>query len=216
MPRRHFSLVQLAFIIAGPSAIAQDWPNWRGPQYNGSAKATGLPVKFSRTQGVKWAADLPGPSAGTPIIYKDYVFVTSTDLKAQELVALCFNRVNGKLRWRQVAGSGYLPGGAGNRIMLEDRSNYASPSPVTDGKHVVFFYGNGDLVSFTIDGKKLWARNIQKEYGDFAFQWTFSSTPPVIRRQALPPGAAAQHSCRRRPGAAGRGVVLAGGKPSNR
>src|SRR5690242_63428 len=95
---RQIVLALLAFVAVTPSVRAQDWTNWRGPYFNGSADATGLPVKFSRTQGVKWAADLPGPSAGTPVIYRDYVFISSTDLKAQELVALCFNRVNGKLR----------------------------------------------------------------------------------------------------------------------
>ena len=200
MLQKRLALIALLFSANIPSAFAQDWTNWRGPNFNGSTQATGLPVKFSRTQGVKWAADLPGPSAGTPIIYRDYVFVSSTDLKAQELVALCFNRKTGKLRWRQVAGSGYMPGGAGNRIMLEDRSNYASPSPVTDGKHVVFFYGNGDLVCFTTDGRKIWARNFQKEYGDFAFQWTFSSTPQLYGGKLY-----AQILQRNQPAAGGRG-----------
>jgi outer membrane protein assembly factor BamB len=48
---------------------------------------------------------------------------------------------------------------------------------VTDGQIVVFFYGNGTLAAFELDGKPLWKRNIQKDYGDFAFLWTFSSSP---------------------------------------
>src|SRR5206468_3658760 len=51
------------------------------------------------------------------------------------------------------------------------------PSPATDGQRVIFFYGNGDLVAYDVDGKQLWKRNIQKEYGEFAFQWTFSTSP---------------------------------------
>jgi outer membrane protein assembly factor BamB len=56
---------------------------------------------------------------------------------------------------------------------------------------VVFFYGNGELAAFDLDGKPLWNRNIEKDYGDFAFQWTFSSSPllfegrlylPVLQR----------------------------------
>jgi outer membrane protein assembly factor BamB len=50
---------------------------------------------------------------------------------------------------------------------------------VADGKSVIFFYGNGDLVCFGLDGSTLWSRNIQKEYGPFAFQWTFSSSPTL-------------------------------------
>jgi outer membrane protein assembly factor BamB len=160
-------------------ALAHDWPNWRGPAFDGSSPETGLPTQFSRTQNVKWIAALPGPAAATPIIWGDNVFVSSTDVKAQTLVALCLDRKTGKPRWRQVVGSGYQAGGEGNKIQLDNRSNYASPSPVTDGKRVVFFYGNGDLAAFDMKGNRLWARNLQRDYGDFCFQWTFGSSPQL-------------------------------------
>ena len=35
------------------------------------------------------------------------------------------------------------------------------------------------LVSYLMDGTEEWRRNIQKDYGDFCFQWTFSSTPTL-------------------------------------
>ena len=166
-------------LLAAGATIAQDWPNWRGPHFNGSTQAKNLPVKFSPSENVKWAADLPGSSAATPIIYGNNVFVSSADPKNEALVALCLDRLTGKVKWRHAVGSGYQPGGEGNKIQMDDRSNYASPSPVTDGKRVVFFFGNGDLAAFDLAGAKLWQRNVQKEYGDFAFQWTFSSSPQL-------------------------------------
>jgi outer membrane protein assembly factor BamB len=171
--------VIIALVFARP-VLAQDWMNWRGPHYDGSADAKNLPSEFSPSKNVKWSAALPGPSAATPIIFGDNVFVSSIDTQKQDLLAMCFDRGTGKLKWQKSAHSGYITPG-GTRVMFDDRSNYASPSPVTDGKRVVFFYGNGDLVSFDLDGNKQWARNIQKEYGDFAFQWTFSSTPQLYR-----------------------------------
>lgn len=173
------SALILALTLTAACADAQDWANWRGPHYNGSTEAKNLPVRFSRTENVKWAADMPGPAAATPIIWGDYVFVSSTDLKAQNLAALCLDRKTGKVRWKHIVGSGYRPAGEGTAIALDYRSNYASPSPVTDGKRVVFFYGNGDLVAFDLAGKKLWARNLQRDYGDFCFGWTFSSSPQL-------------------------------------
>ena len=50
---------------------------------------------------------------------------------------------------------------------------------MTDGERVVFFYGNGDLVSYTLDGEEEWRRNLQKDHGDFTFQWTFSASPTL-------------------------------------
>ena len=41
-------------------------------------------------------------------------------------------------------------------------------------------YGTGDLVAFDFDGKKLWARNLQKDYGQFAYQWTYAASPTLF------------------------------------
>jgi outer membrane protein assembly factor BamB len=184
MRRRCFLAGALSLPFALRAAEAQsnagrDWPNWRGPHFNGASDETGLPVKFSPKEGVKWATEMPGPSAATPIVWGDHVFVSSSDPKEQTLLAMALDRKTGQVKWQHVAGSGYRPAGRGNAIQLDEKSNYASPSPVTDGKRVVFFYGNGDMVAYTPDGQKLWARNIQQEYGDFCFGWTFSSSPQL-------------------------------------
>ncbi len=172
-------LAMLAILaVSAVGAGAQDWANWRGPHYNGSTEAKNLPVEFSPARNVKWAAPMPGPSAATPIIYGDRVFVSSVDKQKQDLLAICLDRSTGSVKWQHSAHSGYITPG-GTKVQFDDRSNYASPSPVTDGKRVVFFYGNGDLVCYDMDGAKQWARNIQKEYGDFAFMWTFSSSPQL-------------------------------------
>jgi outer membrane protein assembly factor BamB len=157
------ALFSLAFTSA-----ADDWPNWRGPNFNGATTAKGLPVKFSKTKNIAWSSPMAGPSAATPIILGDRVFVSSSDPKAEELLAICLSRKTGKVLWREVSGTGF---------QLDNRSNYASPSPVTDGKVVTFFYGSGDLTTFSLDGKKLWSKRIQGDRNGFAFQWTFSSSP---------------------------------------
>jgi len=171
------ALSALSVASAAPPSGARNWANWRGPSFNGSSAETGLPVKFSPTEGVKWSAPLPGPSAATPIIWENRVYVSSTEPKAMQLVAMCLERKSGKVLWQHQVGSGYRPNGDGTPIGKDSRSNYASPSPVTDGQRVVFFYGNGDMVAFNPAGKKLWSRNLQQDYGDFCFGWTFSSTP---------------------------------------
>ncbi|TDJ72366.1 MAG: hypothetical protein E2O39_06760 [Planctomycetota bacterium] len=171
--------VLLAGVLTLGTATAQDWPNWRGPHYDGSASATGLPIDFDQTKRVAWAAALPGPGAGTPIIHGEHVFVSAIDEQSGRLLALAFDRRTGEELWALDAGSGYRPGGEGSKTGVHDRSNYASPSPVTDGERVLFFYGNGDLVAFTLGGERLWARNLQRDFDDFAFQWTFSATPTI-------------------------------------
>jgi outer membrane protein assembly factor BamB len=157
-----------------------DWMHWRGPRYDGSTEAKKLPVSFSTTQGVAWAPSLPGPSAATPIVCRDSVFTTAADFDKQQLVAFCLDRKTGKERWRSAIGTGHRPGGEGTPVQLDERGHYAQPSPVTDGRRVYFFFGNGDLTALDFGGKKLWQRNLQKDLGDFAFQWTFSSSPLLL------------------------------------
>src|SRR5437867_610522 len=78
-----------ALVIA--SVRAENWPQWRGPHFDGSTTEQNLPAEFSKTNNVKWVAELPGPSAGTPIVWGDRVFVSSTDNRTKTLRAICLD-----------------------------------------------------------------------------------------------------------------------------
>jgi len=155
-------------VLVASSAQAGNWAQWRGPNFNGFTDEKGLPARWSKTENVVWSVDLPGVAASTPIVWEDRVLLSGTDSAKDMLQAMCFDRKSGKLLWQHDVAQG---------IARDYRSNFASASPVTDGQIAVFFFGNGDLVCYDLDGKQKWARNIQKDYGAFAFQWTFSSSP---------------------------------------
>ncbi len=167
-------IVAIAAALSSSAALAENWSHWRGPSFDGSSPEKNLPAKFSTTQNVKWTANMPGPAAATPIVHGDNIFVSSTNKKSQSLVALCIDRKSGKTKW-----SAHIA----NKYDKDSRSNFASPSPVTDGKHVFFFYGTGDLVCFTVSGNEVWRRNMQKAYGKFAFLWTFSTSPTLYKNR---------------------------------
>ena len=96
------------------------------------------------------------------------MFLSGVDDARDTLQAMCFDRIHGKFLWSHDVARG---------IRQDVRSNKASPSPVTDGKLAIFFYGSGDLVCFDMDGGRRWARNIQEDYGPLAFFWTFGGSP---------------------------------------
>src|SRR5882757_6907502 len=83
------------------SAFAENWGPWRGPKFNGSTPEKNLPAKFSKTENVLWSMDLPGPSAATPAVWDDRVFVSSGDKTGQKMVAFCIDRSTGKVRWQK-------------------------------------------------------------------------------------------------------------------
>lgn len=164
--RRLFSA--FVALTLGWTVSADNWSQWRGPQFNGSSTEKNLPSTWTK-ESAKWSVPMPGPSAATPIIFGDLVFISTADDATKTLRAMCLDRKTGKVLWNNQVGEG--------RISRDEKSNFASPSPVAEAGRVFFFYGNGALVAYDHAGKELWSRSITKDYGDFAFQWTFSATP---------------------------------------
>lgn len=189
MPSSQLSIAfSIIFLLKATNVhAASSWPHWRGPDFNG-ANVDGLkyPAKFSKQDRVRWKFRVPGASAATPIVSFDRVFLSSiidpSEMKEfpSRLAAICLDKESGRLLWMKPAGSGYLPENDGNEYQLDSKSNYASPSPVLSQDRVVFFYGNGDIVCFDFEGTEQWRRNLQKDYGDFCFQWTFSASPTIV------------------------------------
>ena len=162
-------VIIVTFLLCA-ATLAKDWAQWRGPFLNGSADEMNLPDKWSRTENLAWVSSLPGPAAATPIISGGKVFISSTDSESSDLLGLCFDAKDGKELWRKKLSK------AEHKFM---RNNMASPSPVTDGKNVYFLFGNGQLAGLDFDGKILWSRNLEKEYGTFSLLFGFSSSPLI-------------------------------------
>ena len=171
--------------IAGLAAANDSWPQWRGPNLDGTSTSTGLPVRWSTSENVAWRTKLPSWAAATPIIWGDTVFVTSAetgsslnrpnsrlfeggDADRDRLYLIAINRQTGKVRWQQSIGRG-------NRI--GNKQNMASPSPVTDGEHVWVANGNGEVRCFDFAGRQIWLRDLQADYGKFGVQFGYGSSP---------------------------------------
>ncbi len=164
---KQITLLLLALALFSHSVLlADNWANWRGPNLDGSSNEKNLPTTFSKTENVKWKVELPGVGASTPVIWKDHVFVTSAK-GLESSLALAYDRKSGALLWEKpFPGYGH-----------DERSNFSAPSASTNGEIVIFFFGSGKMTAFDFSGKELWAKDIEQQYGEFAFQWTFSSSP---------------------------------------
>ena len=157
-------LVVLVFSLS--VAKADNWPQWRGPNLNGTSDEKNLPVKWSPEENVVWKAALPSWSGSTPIIWRDRIFLNVAD--GESLSLWCLDRTKGEVLWKQ-------PLGGGNVKMR--KQNMSSPSPVTDGRAVYVMTGTGILKAFDFAGKELWSRDIQKDYGSFGLNWGYASSP---------------------------------------
>lgn len=163
--KRAFALLCLLSLVS--NAVAENWPQWRGAKGDGISHEKGLPTKWSSSEGVAWKALLPGPAGASPAVWDDRIFVTSSDDNNLEVICI---GTDGKQKWSQVTASG-------NKSVRDGEGNFASPSPCTDGKHVWAFFGNGELACYTVDGKEVWKRQMQEEYGKFSIAFGMTSTP---------------------------------------
>ncbi|MDZ4821683.1 MAG: PQQ-binding-like beta-propeller repeat protein [Planctomycetota bacterium] len=162
---RLFALIVVLNLVS--TAVAENWPQWRGGKLDGISQAKEIPQEWSNEKNVVWRVALPGPAGATPVVWGDRIFLTALD--GEDLLLLAFDST-GKELWRRRVGTG-------NKSARGDEGNMASPSPSTDGTYVWSFMGSGDLACFDFDGKPIWSKNLQKEYGNFDIQFGMSSTP---------------------------------------
>jgi|TARA_B110000879_G_scaffold37422_1_gene52098 outer membrane protein assembly factor BamB len=149
-----------------------------------------IPLKWGANENVKWKTDLPGPGSSSPIYWENKLFVTcytgyGIDQKnigePEDLgrSILCLDRASGKILWeKQIPLAnpdddyrGYLT-----------EHGYASPTPVTDGKHVFAFFGKSGVHAFTLEGEKVWSKDV----GDSSSnrRWG-SAASPILYRDLL-------------------------------
>ena len=48
---------------------------------------------------------------------------------------------------------------------------------MTDGRYVWAVTGTGAVTAFDMQGRKIWSRNLQEEYGKFGLNWGYASSP---------------------------------------
>lgn len=173
-----FTLLLVVSVMLFGSARAENWAQWRGPNFTGASSETGLPDSFDveKKTNLAWVCDLPGASNATPVVFGDRVYVSSINTDGSEMLGLCIDFKTGKILWSKELVK-VTPG----KVSGTGKNTLASPSPVTDGKQVCFSYGSGDLVTLDADGKPLWSRNLPKDYGTLTFLHGYSSTPLLYK-----------------------------------
>ena len=166
---RRSILTFLVLSMIGASVAADSWPHWRGPSRDGTSTETGLPTTWSASENIAWKLPLPAYSGSTPVIWNDTIFLNVATERATGTIELwAVDRNKQAVVWKR-------PVAAENKIGR--KQNMASPSPVTDGKHVWVVSGTGIMKGFDFSGKELWTRDLQKDYGAFGIQFGYASSP---------------------------------------
>jgi len=138
-------------MVAVEGEGASYWPRWRGPSGQGQVEGTSYVDTWSKTDNVKWRAPVPGRGHSSPIVWGDYVFLTTAKGEA-ELFMLAFNRTNGRLLWETDVPT---PLGVEHTYW---KNSKASATPTTDGELVYASFGTHGLAAFDFTGTLVWHR----------------------------------------------------------
>ena len=197
----------LTLFLVALTAFAADanWPQFRGPSASGIGGGS-PPLEWNGESGknIRWKTEIPGLGHSSPVIWGDRIFLTSAipaagepalrlglygDIKPvegegeQSFRVFCLDRKSGKILWERAAASGQP------KIKRHPKSTHANPTPATDGKHLVVFFGSEGLYIYDLNGKLLWKKDFGVlDSGYFVAptaQWGFSSSPVIIDDMVL-------------------------------
>ena len=140
-------------LLSAPLFAAENWPQFRGPAGDGQSDATGLPVKFSETEKVKWKTPIHGKAWSSPVIWGSQVWLTTAKEDGTELGVVCVDKGSGKVLRDDVLFRVATP------QFCHKFNSYASPTPVIEeGRIYVTFGSPGTACLDTKTGAKLWER----------------------------------------------------------
>lgn len=109
------------------TALAENWPQWRGPRLDGTSADSGFPIKADGN--VAWKARLPGEGHASPIVWGDKVFTVACDAEKEERLLLCLDRAGGRILWTAVVLKSPLES-------IHKLNSRASSTPATDGQRI--------------------------------------------------------------------------------
>ena len=140
-----------------------NWPSWRGTTGNGTApEKCKPPIEWSEDKNIIWKKKVLGLGHSTPVIWDSRIFITSAipfgkkkeppvpdnapgshdNLPVSQMhrfIVTCMDRTSGKLLWKTTCKDTFPHEGG------HVRGSLASASPVTDGKHIIAYFGSQGL-----------------------------------------------------------------------
>lgn len=173
LSRWRFGFVFLSLALGTCAAIAEDWPQWRGPTRDGVWAETGLIEKFAAEKlEHKWSAPVGSGYSG-PTVAKGKVYLMDRLTQPEEVERiLCFEEQTGKPLWTHAYPTKYgrvgYPAGPRASVTIQDGRAYAIGT--TGRFHCL------DAES----GKVHWERDLEKLYDIQMPIWGIAGSPFIV------------------------------------
>ncbi len=176
MPVGRYVLLPLCVaVVTVQVALADNWPQFRGPNRDAISQETGLLRSWpAGSPTLLWKSEVcEGYSA--PAVYDGHVYFNDYDKSTNEWLVRCLTLADGKELWRF-------------RYNRRIKTNHGITRtvPAVDGKYVfsmdpkcVFHCLNAET------GEELWRKNLVKEYGTTIPAWYTGQCPLIEKNRVI-------------------------------
>jgi outer membrane protein assembly factor BamB len=163
--------------LAASVCLAGDWPNFRGPNWDGKSTETGL-LKSWPEQGppVAWKIEGLGKGFSSVAIVAGKIFtmgdrtVGAGENEQYQQFVICLDQATRKEVWAAKVGEPWKTGKGGPRC-----------TPTIDGELLYAIGTHGDIVCLeTATGKERWRKSFPRDFGGkMMSKWGFSESPRI-------------------------------------
>src|SRR5439155_12806240 len=155
------------------SVVANDWPQWRGPQRNGVSSETGLLQEWPKDgPALRWKVADVGSGYSTPAVVGARLYLLGNEGLDNEFVR-ALSVKDGKRAWSTRLGKVGHP---------QQKPNFpaARSTPTVEGEFLYALSSDGDLASLEIGtGKVRWQKNLRADFGGKPGEWAYSESPLI-------------------------------------
>jgi outer membrane protein assembly factor BamB len=158
----------LALLVSALPALAADWPQWLGPNRNGTSPETGLLTTWPAA-GPKGLWNVPGGDGYSSVAVADGRAYTLVQRDGVELV-LALDAATGNEKWKKQIGPAYK----------NQYGNGPRSTPAIDGGLVYVQSVSGPFVCLKAEnGDVVWQHDLLKDYGAKNLPWGLSASPLI-------------------------------------
>jgi outer membrane protein assembly factor BamB len=164
----------IPFAVLALAATAADWPQYRGPNGDGSTPEA-LPAKWPAAPKILWK--VPGGTGFSSFIVSGSWCFT-IDGKGSDEVLVARDATTGKEKWTANLGPAKYQGGGDAGTSDNKGGDGPRSTPTLAGKVIVAMHSDLVLHAFdAVTGKPLWKRDIIKEHAGRNISWSNAASP---------------------------------------
>jgi outer membrane protein assembly factor BamB len=136
------------------------WPQFRGPNGNAVALGQSIPLAFGPEKNVRWKVELPAGNS-SPCIWEDRIFLTGH--AGTSLQMICLRRSDGHVLWQHDKTMAKL------NTYVHSAAGPANSTPATDGRLVVFQFGDFGVIVTDLAGLPKWEKPLAPNGNPFGY-----------------------------------------------